>query len=156
MSSLDGTEAEQALSHAAQARALGARSAARPGWYYLVLGAGMGWALASVSLDRVAIGVAIGLVIVPLAAELLARQQTGAAPLQRYGDRSVRGLVVGYVALVVASAVVGVVLERAAGLTGAAAVSGVLVLVATVVTGRRLDARRASGAMSGDPATGPA
>ena len=152
MSRMDGGDAERALAQAAEARALGARRATRPGWYHLVLGAGMCWALASFSLDRPAIGIATGLVLVPVAAELLARQQTGAAPLQRYDDPAVRGLVAGYAALVVALAAVGLVLERAADLAGAAAVSGVLVLVATVLTGRRLDARRTAGAMSAGPA----
>jgi len=148
----DGAAARRALQQAEQARALGARRATRPGWYHLVLGVGMFLALASFSLDRPAAGVAVGLVLVPVAAELLARQQTGAQPLQRYDDRSVRGVVVGYVVLVLVLAAAGITAERAADLPGAAAVSGALVLVATVLAGRRLDERRASGAMSPDPA----
>lgn len=152
MTDVDREQASRALEEAAGARAQGARRAARPGWYHPVLGVGLLVALASFSVDRPAVGVAVGLVLLPVAAELGARQQTGAAPLTGYTHPAVRGPVAGYAALVVVLAGAGVLLEEAAGLTGAAVVAGVLVLVATVVLGRRLDARRASGAMATDPA----
>lgn len=140
----DHTAAE-ALASARQAQAQGASQARRPAWYHLALGVSLFVALASFTVGSPAVGVPLGLVIGPVALEMLARQQTGAAPLQSYGHPSVRGLATTAAVTVATLFAAGILLEKGAGLTGAAVVCGVLVLVVTVVLGRRLDSRRAAG-----------
>lgn len=145
MNDVDGRTAAEALARSRKDTALGARSAARPWWYHPALGVCMFLALASFSLDAPAIGVPLGLVVGPVALEMLARQRTGAAPLQQYADPSVRGVVIPYVLAVLALGGAGIALEKGAELTGAAAVSGAIILVVTIVVGRLVDRRRTAG-----------
>lgn len=138
MSSPDA--AREALAQARSDRAAGAARAARPGWYAPALGLSMALALASFSLDLPAIGVPLGLVIGPVAIELLARQRAGASPIRSYAGQG--HLLVAYVAAVIVLGVVGIVLEKRAGVTGAAAVAGLLAAGVTVLAVRAVDRRR--------------
>lgn len=138
MSSPDA--AREALAQARADRAAGAARAARPGWYAPALGLSMALALASFSLDLPAIGVPLGLVMGPVAIELLARRRTGASPIRSYAGQG--PLLVAYVAVVIVLGAVGVGLEKGASLTGAAAVAGLLVAGVTVLAVRAVDRHR--------------
>lgn len=138
MSSPDA--ARQALEQARADRAAGAARAARPGWYAPALGLSMAVALASFSLDLPAIGVPLGLVIGPVAIELLARQRTGASPLRSYAGQG--PLLIAYVAAVIVLGAAGILLEKGFAVTGAATAAGLLVAGVTVLAVRAVDGRR--------------
>ncbi|MFG2678571.1 hypothetical protein [Streptomyces sp. NPDC048392] len=144
MGPINPKDAREAISRAEAAQADGAERAVRPTWYYPALGGGLLLAFASFSLDMATFGVPIGLVIVPVAVETLARQATGASPYRSYTGPATRGIAVAFVLLTAALFALGLALESAVGLTGAMAVAGLAAAAVTVVTGRRLDRARAA------------
>lgn len=82
----------------------------------------------------------LGLVIGPVAIELLARRRTGASPIGLYAGQGPR--LVACVAVVIVLGAVAVGLEKGASITGAAAVAGLLVAGVTVLAVRAVDRHR--------------
>ena len=135
-------EARRALAEAAEGREIVARRAVAPWWYHVGLGLSLCWAFATVSIGWgwIPYGVITGLLVVPLLLNLAANHVTGIS-LDRYtatpGARriSVRASVALPVLIVV-----GLAAEWGAGLRGSMAVCGLVMLVVTVLAGRRVDA----------------
>ncbi|MGY1840385.1 MULTISPECIES: hypothetical protein [unclassified Modestobacter] len=137
-SETDPEAARRALAVADGASAAGARRAVRPWWYHPALGGCLALVFASFSFD-LSTPVVAAFVVLVVAISAGARSATGAAPHRSYLSRATRGPSVAFVVLTVALFAVGLVLERAADLTGAMVVCGLAVLVLTVITGRRVD-----------------
>lgn len=140
--SVSPAEARTALAHAAGVRDHAVQRAASPWWFHPGIACCLLFAFASVSLGREVIpfGVILGLGFGPMAFAAAARHTTGVSVDRFYATPGARRLSLAHGAFVVALIPIGLLLEWVADLRGAMALCGVVVFVATVLLGRRLDA----------------
>lgn len=138
----DQAEARELLAAAQQAEDAGARAAARPAWYPPALGLSMGLALASFAVPWLTItGVVLGVVVLPLVIEAVARSRTGASPVSHLAPGA-RGQVVASVVVVVGVTAAALVHLKTTGavwgvLVGAVVVGAVITWCTSLVSRRR-------------------
>ncbi|MEU5964291.1 hypothetical protein ABZ777_24060 [Micromonospora parva] len=142
MNRIGPQEARQALVQVAGGREIIADRAVAPWWYHLGIGLSLLWAFAAVSIGWAWIpyGVIIGLLVGPLLFNLAANHVTGISLDRYHATPGARRISVRAGAALPVLIVLGLALEWGADLRGSMAVCGVVMLVITIVAGRRIDA----------------
>ncbi|PWR11324.1 hypothetical protein DKT68_06130 [Micromonospora acroterricola] len=142
MERMSPQEARRTLAEVAGGREIVAGRAVAPWWYHLGIGLSLFWAFAAVSIGWAWIpyGVIIGLLIGPLLFNLAANHVTGISLDRYHATPGARRISVRAGMALPVLIVLGLALEWGADLRGAMAACGVVMLVITVVAGRRIDA----------------
>ncbi|GAB3474360.1 hypothetical protein [Nocardiopsis coralliicola] len=130
----------------------GARQgSASPWWYHPAMGASMAVAvgMGSFSWDLIPYAVIVGVGIVPAALTAVVDRRNGMAAHRYSATASARRASGGYLLALVLLIVAGVLVQWGAGLPWAMAGCGALVLILTVVCGRRIETRALAGLRQG-------
>ncbi|MBL6280295.1 hypothetical protein JMF97_29455 [Micromonospora fiedleri] len=135
-------EARRALAEITDGRAVVAGQAVAPWWYHPGMGASLLWAFAAVSVGWAWIpyGVIIGLLLGPLLLNFAANHATGVSLDRYHATPAARRISVRAGMALPVLIVLGLALEWGADLRGSMAACGVVMLVITIVAGRRIDA----------------